>query len=133
MSGFAGLIPNLDAARRLFEALDQIHLVSIEPDGTERSAGRNFGVNVDAAIEWAADQNGNGRNVYWTVNRVRERIHKKPKKTDMTAARFAHLDIDPPKDGTLWDRAGKLAGLQALDPQPSMIIDSGNGCKPTGG
>ncbi|WP_324075202.1 MAG: AAA family ATPase [Erythrobacter sp.] len=127
MSGFAGLIPNLDAARRLFEALDQIHLVSIEPDGTERSAGRNFGVNVDAAIEWAADQNGNGRNVYWTVNRVRERIHKKPKKTDMTAARFAHLDIDPPKDGTLWDRAGKLAGLQALDPQPSMIIDSGNG------
>lgn len=127
MSGFAGLIPDLEAARQLFKLLDQIHLVSIEPDGAEPPAGRNFGVNVGAAIEWAADHNSNRRNVYWTVNRVRERVHKKAKKTDMIAARFAHLDIDPPKDGTPWDRAGKLEGLQALNPQPSMIIDSGNG------
>jgi hypothetical protein len=121
------LIPDLDAARRLFEAIDQIHLVSIDPEGRDPTEGKDFGVDVEAAIDWATAENGKGRNVYWTVNRARDGVHKKPKKADLVAARFAHLDIDPPKNGTPWDRAGALAGLQALNPQPSMIIDSGNG------
>ena len=120
------LIPDLDAARRLFEALDQIHLVSIDPDGSGRTKGKDFGEDVEAAVKWAAAENGEGRNVYWTVNKVQRGVDKKSSKSDMTAARFAHLDIDPPKDGSEWDRAAALARLQQT-PQPSMIINSGNG------
>ena len=116
---------NTADARQLFEAIDQIHLASIDPDGRVR--GRDFGRDAEAAIRWAEAENGKGCNIYWTVNSVRSGVNKKPAKGDITAARFAHVDIDPPKDGSEWDRSEALAALQALALQPSMIINSGNG------
>lgn len=45
----------------------------------------------------------------------------------MRAARFVHVDIDPPKSGGAFDRAEITAALQEIACPPSFIIDSGGG------
>ncbi len=77
-----------------------IHLAWIIPDG--KCGGRWFGEDVEAAASWAVLHNQQGRNLYWTVNTVRTGLHKKPAKPDITYARFVHVDIDAPKDGSLF-------------------------------
>ncbi|PZU17896.1 MAG: hypothetical protein DI591_00870 [Citromicrobium sp.] len=122
------LVPELEAARALFVKLDQIHLVAINPaDRDAWPLGRDFGTDIEAATRWAAQVNADGRNVYWTVNAVRPGLDKKPAEKDMTAARFVHVDIDPPKDGSDWPRDEVLAALRTHRPKPSFVFDSGNG------
>jgi hypothetical protein len=110
----------------LFAFLDQIHLVSIALDGSGTN-GQDFGRDVDAAIEWASSENARGRGIYWTVNRVQPGCNRKPAKFEIESARFAHVDIDPPKDGKSWEKKRALADLQALPCPPTFTIDSGNG------
>lgn len=105
---------------------EAIHLVAIVPDGAATS-GRWFGGDADSAAAWAAERNRDGANVYWTVNRVRDGLDAKPRKVDIAAARFVHVDIDPPKDGAAWDRPAVLHALAELGSAPSFVIDSGNG------
>jgi len=119
------LSPNLDVARVLLASLDQIHLVAIMPDGP--TVGSEFGCDIDAAIEWARSQNALGQGVYWTVNHVRPGCHRKPGKAEIVLARFAHADIDPPKDGEPWAKGQMLTQLQNASCPPSFVIDSGNG------
>lgn len=122
------LVPDLADARALFADLDQIHLVAINPlDRDAKPVGRDFGTDIETAVRWAARANADGCNVYWTVNAVETGLHKKPAEKDMTAARFVHVDIDPPKDGTAWSRDEALAALRAHRPEPSFVINSGNG------
>ena len=122
------LVPDLEAARALFADLDQIHLVAINPGNPDASPiGRDFALDGDAAVRWAQRLNADGLNIYWTVNAVRPGLDKKPLKADMIAARFVHVDIDPPKDGSVWSRDEVLATLRAHRPEPSFVIDSGNG------
>lgn len=100
---------------------NSIHLVAITPDGP--LTGRNFGGDHAGAIEWARAQTG--ANVYFTVNEVSPTFTgTKPTKADITRARFAHVDIDPPESGE-WDRDAALLALMAQN--PTVIIDSGNG------
>lgn len=115
-----------DIARPLFESLDQIHLVYIHPNGVGVH-GRDFGERVEEALADAAKANTNGFNIYWTVNRVATGLNKKPAKYDIRAARFVHVDIDPPKSGGAFDRAEITAALQEIACPPSFIIDSGGG------
>lgn len=105
---------------------DQIHLTAIRPDGTE-IVSRDFGTNIDEAAQWAIARNAEGMNVYFTVNRVKEGIDKKPTKLDIVGIRFTHTDIDPPKDGSAWDRNAAHKRLIENGPPPSMVICSGNG------
>lgn len=122
------LVQDLAAARELFADLDQIHLVAINPaDRDAWPLGRDFGTATEDAARWAAQVNADGWNVYWTVNSVRPGLEKKPAEKDMIAARFVHVDIDPPKDGSAWSRDEVLAALRAHRPEPSFVIDSGNG------
>lgn len=104
---------------------DGLHLCSIVPDGACR--GRWFGEDVAAATLWAKSENEQGKGVYWTVNLVVEGSHGKPSKYDIVAARYIHVDIDPPKGGGTFDKLAKTAELCALSAQPSLIIDSGGG------
>lgn len=97
-----------------------IHLVSIVPD-KGAVIGRWFGAAASAAT-WAVTENANGKNVYWTVNTTPAFFGGKPAKKDITAARFVHVDVDPP-----FDRAGTLAKLADFASPPSFVIDSGNG------
>lgn len=69
-------------------------------------------------------RNADGFGIYWHVNATREGLTTKATKADITAVRYAHVDIDPPKVGT-WDRAAVLSDL--LSQRPSKVIDSGNG------
>ena len=104
---------------------DQIHFVSIVPDG--KTKGKDFGTDAHRAIAWATQQSALGRNIYFTVNTVRPGVNKKPLKADMVGVRFAHVDVDPPRDGTPWDLQGALTALKGFDPPPSFVISSGNG------
>lgn len=105
---------------------EHIHLVSIPPD-EQITYGRCFYADVDAASAWAVKENSLGRGVYWTVNVVRPGLNKKPAKTDIVAARYLHVDIDPPKDGVAFDRDEVLTALQGSDAPPSFVLDSGGG------
>lgn len=107
---------------------DAIHLVSIEPDGPGLD-GRYFGEDAAEAAKWAIAENSRPRNIYWTVNKIGPGCGKKPKKSDIVAARFVHADVDPPKSGG-FDRGSKLLQLDLLACPPSLIIDSGNGLQP---
>ena len=102
-----------------------LHLCSIVPDGAFR--GRWFGDDVNAATDWAVAENACGKNLYWTVNLVSEGCSKKPGKGDIVAARFVHIDIDPPKGGGPLDKLQTHGELLALPVPPTLIIDSGGG------
>ncbi|WP_374589134.1 DUF3987 domain-containing protein [Novosphingobium sp.] len=115
-----------ELARPLFASLDQIHLVMISPVGPGVH-GKDFGQDVETALVEAAKANGNGFNIYWTVNRVAPGSHKKPGKRDIRAARFVHVDIDPPKSGGAFDKGEITAALQGIACPPSFVIDSGGG------
>ena len=115
-----------EAARTLFASLDQVHLVYIHPNGVG-VPGRDLAGRVDDALEDAAKANANGFNVYWSVNRVAPGLGKKPAKHDIRAARFVHVDIDPPKSGGAFERDAITTALQDMACPPSFIIDSGGG------
>ncbi len=104
------------------------HLACITPDGPV--SYHHFGDDAEAAAAWAVAENMRRRGVYWTVNRVRDGFHGKPAKPDIIEIRFAHGDLDPPKDGSVFDKAEVVKRLQALRNEPSFIIDSGNGLGP---
>jgi len=104
---------------------DQIHLVAIVPD--RAAIGRDFGTNVAAAADWALARNVEGKNVYFTVNRVRPGVNKKPTKDDIVGFRFTYVDVDPPKDGSLWYPEAAYQRLKNAPIPPSFIIWSGNG------
>jgi len=106
---------------------EYIHIVVIPPDGQPLPYGHWLGSEVEEAANFAVRENAKGYNVYWTVNIVRRGYHHKPKKDHIDAARFAHVDVDPPKDGSRWDRAAALEALRNMDARPSFILDSGNG------
>ena len=121
------LVPNEAQLREFFSKTtpDQIHLTAIRPDGRD-IIGRDFGTNVDDAISWAIARNADGINVHFTVNRVKGGINRKPKKIHVDSIRFIHVDIDPPKDGSAWNKKTTLKRLMETSP-PSIVIDSGNG------
>lgn len=109
-----------------FEAM-QVHLVVIDPDNTRPVEGRDFSMDHASALAFAVEHNTAGRNIYWSVNEVRRGLHKKPTKKDIISGRFAHVDIDPPKDGTPFDKKAELKRLESLANPPSFVIDSGGG------
>jgi hypothetical protein len=102
-----------------------IHLVAIMPDGP--TIGRDFGNDKESAAAWALEQNAEGKNIYFTVNRVRPGVNKKPTKADIAAVRFAHVDIDPPKDGGSFDALAICDRLENSVTPPSFFNWSGNG------
>ena len=119
--------PNFQHTSEFLSALSHgLHLCSIGPDG--RCRGCWFGADVTAATDWASSENEEERNVYWTVNLVADGFPRaKPGKADIVAARYVHVDIDPPKGVSTFDKLGVLADLCALAIPPSLIIDSGGG------
>ena len=123
--------PSVDTIRTFLTMLaddaGQIHLVVIDPEGGRPVEGRYFGWDAAPALAFAVARNEARRNVYWTVNEVRRGLHKKPTKADIIGGRFAHVDVDPPKDGGSFDKARELTRLEAMPCRPSFVIDSGGG------
>ncbi|MGO7439605.1 DUF5906 domain-containing protein [Rhizobium ruizarguesonis] len=118
----------LDIFLRDYLAPSQIHLCAITPDGDPKSAvtGRFFGTDWHGAGLWARTESAAMRNVYYSAPMVRPELNKKASKNDTVRIRFAHVDIDPPKDNPAWDKQAALADLIARG-APSVIISSGSG------
>lgn len=121
-----GLSPDSAMIASFLKYIGQdLHLCSIVPDGQCR--GSWFGEDIAAATDWAVKANNRGKNLYWTVNLVVQGCNKKPGKVDIVAARFTHVDIDPPKGGGPLDKLQTQVELVALPVPPTLIIDSGGG------
>lgn len=141
------VLPDLDAAMAF---LDSYYferkgiLVSIPCEGGPLNR-HIFDGDGEETRAWLADQFSERRNCYITVNEVRDDFTgTKPKKSDMTAMSYYHVDIDPeefPSDrpDTPFDRAKwfaqereRLEGLIGADfpdglPPATLVIDSGGG------
>ena len=82
---------------------------------------------VKAALGWVAQMNA-ANNIYWTVNKVRGAMDKKPKKEDIEEARFLHVDLDPRKgEDVAAEQERILKLLRDFSPAPSAIVFSGGG------
>lgn len=130
MKARANPVANPQDVREFFEKTipDQIHLTAIDPKKSLPTVGRDFGEDVAAALVWARERNAEGLNVYYAVNRIRDGLNKRADKGDITAIRFAHVDIDPPKGRASFTEAQKDAAYGLLvAASPSVIIWSGNG------
>lgn len=102
-----------------------IHLVSIVPDGP--ITGHWFGDDAQAAADWVSAANSRGANCHWTVNVCRPGVNKKPEKSDIVATRFLHLDIDPSKDGSAFDKEAIAQSLSDAPAAPTVVLGSGGG------
>ena len=105
---------------------DAIQLVTFPAVGGPSQA-RWFGADAVSAAAWAAERNAAGANVYWSANVVRAGLNKKASKGDVTAIRYAQVDIDPPKGEATFDKAAALAKLRDAKVPPHVIVDSGGG------
>jgi Mesyanzhinovviridae DNA primase len=74
------------------------------------------------------DRYQNLRNIYYTLNTVREPVSSKPTKTQILELVALHCDVDP-RMGEEFESERKriLSMLQAFEPKASIIIDSGGG------
>lgn len=107
---------------------DQIHLTAIDPERRRPTIGRDVGTDAKCAAAWTEAQNAAGMNLYYTPNRVRSGVAKKPLKADISTIRVAHLDVDPPKGRASFTEDEKRAVEERLlDANPTAIICSGNG------
>jgi hypothetical protein len=73
-------------------------------------------------------ENDGKKNLYFSVNPVRGTPNSKAKKTDIAAIEYLFADLDPKHDES--PKAAKDRYLKAIEdsnPQPTTIIDSGNG------
>lgn len=106
---------------------DRIVLTAIPPEGG-RTETKTFD-SAEAAARWAAGKNSAaGMNLYWTVNTVARAVCSKPKKEDMEALRFLHVDIDPRKgEHATGARTRILTALEAFEPRPTFVVFSGGG------
>lgn len=101
-------------------------LVAIHPETHEIAAGT---FNTVAKTTAWLDRWTTCRNCYFTVNRTKRPMTKKPKKQDMAWMDFAHAELDPPKavrSSPEWRQRARDK-LDTLPYPPSIIWDSGNG------
>ena len=99
-------------------------LTAIEPDG---AATTRIFEDEDKAAAFVNKHNGK-RNLYYSPNPTRSGLNSKATKADITAAEFAHADLDPLDDETPETAKQRyLAELEAFQPHYTALIDSGNG------
>ncbi len=128
----AGSVQNLQVHRLLTALGGRVQFASLVPTGTGDGPMRvaTFEAGDPAADAFVARSDREGRACYYSLNIVRDGLTKKATKADIVAARGVHVDMDPPADGSPFDRAAALALLRGLPIPPSYIVNSGNGLQP---
>ena len=68
------------------------------------------------------------RNLYYSVNPTRTAMTRKAAKTDIAAIEYLFVDLDPRDDESPEDaKARYLAAIKAHAPEPTALVDFGNG------
>lgn len=103
-------------------------LTAIIPDGNTET--RTF-TDAGDAEAWAIQKNKT-KNIYFHVNKTCGQLTKKASKSDIAAAEFLHVDIDPrPGEDFAEERERILKRLTSELPEgipvPSLVVDSGGG------
>jgi hypothetical protein len=99
-------------------------LSAIIPDGPITTATVHTAAEVDAFVK---THNGT-RNIYYSVNPTRKAISKKATKADIAAVEYLLADCDPNAGETSDDAKTRyLKQLNDFEPQPTALVDSGNG------
>ncbi|HEV2545927.1 MAG TPA: hypothetical protein VGU20_01180 [Stellaceae bacterium] len=125
------MTPQPDTARAVeflgrYFGRETVVLTAIVPDGA--TITRCFDPADRKAIAAFVDRYQGKRNIYFSVNPVRDAIEKKATKLDIAALAWLHVDIDP-RDGydLQAERARILEQIQRFSPTPTVVIDSGGG------
>lgn len=117
---------------RLLALLGRTQFASLVPRGNGNGPMwvETFDPGDQAAVDWVARNDAEGRASYYSLSIVRDGLNKKATKADIVAARGLFVDIDPPKDGSAFDKVGALDRLRELPLPPSFVVDSGGGLQP---
>ncbi|MDB4521961.1 hypothetical protein N9100_00935 [Gammaproteobacteria bacterium] len=111
-----------------------VSLTSIIPDGTTSTKTFDMPGEVEDAAEWASMENQTGKNLYWMPSVPKRWLNKKATKADIESMPYGWVDLDPTA-ATIKAEGYKVARDQVCDslskyPDPTFIIDSGNGIQP---
>jgi hypothetical protein len=123
---------DIKEALRKIRPLGLQNLVAIREGAVPMGQTFELPSQLDEATGWALSQNQAGMNLYFTVNPVKSSLGKKPTKDDIAEAKYAHVDIDPHVSSS-YEEGRKhlleevLPRLEGFQPNPALIIDSGNG------
>jgi hypothetical protein len=99
-------------------------LTAIEPDGKPTTVTANT---PSEAQDFIRAHNGR-RNIYFSVNPTRTPMIAKAAKTDIAAIEYVLADLDPAEGESSADAKARYgAELEAFEPRPTFVIDSGNG------
>jgi len=101
-----------------------VTLTAITPDGPTTT--KTF-TDLERARRFIVRENDAGRNVYYTLN-VTAPMDKKPKKIDVNAVAYLHVDADPDDDEKPEDFKRRMnKQIASFEYEPTFTIDSGNG------
>jgi len=81
----------------------------------------------DKLEDWLV-KNGEGHNIYFSVNPCRESISKKASREDIQSVEYLHVDVDPRAGESLkLEQKRILDKIRAFKPTPTCVIFSGGG------
>lgn len=99
-------------------------LTGIKPDGPIET----ITAEKDAAVRAFVAKWDGKRGLYYSVNPTLTVMASKARKADILAVEYMLADLDPRDDETPEEaKARYLAALEAFEPQPTFVVDSGNG------
>lgn len=105
-------------------------LTSIQPDRKAIETRTFLPSEHEKAAAWIDKYNGK-RNIYFHVNQPKKKLSKKADKTDIAAAFYLHVDVDPRAGEPLEAEQERIRGLldnwSADFPEPHIAICSGGG------
>lgn len=108
-----------------FSFRSQASLVAINANGAITARRFDIGQRAEAK-KWLKKHEKAG--LYFHVNRVRDGVKGKAKKSDIDEVRHLHVDVDRRAgEDAEPELARMLARLEAHDPPPCAIVFSGNG------
>jgi hypothetical protein len=101
-------------------------LTAIVPDGG-RTTTATF-TDPQRAREFIAEHNGDGENLYYSINPTKRPLQSKASKQDIAEVVYLHVDADPRDEESPAQAKARIRQVLETFPQrPTFEVDSGNG------
>jgi len=102
-------------------------LTAIPVDGGKLNTVTFTGEMEQKVEDWLT-KNGEGHNIYFSVNPCREAVTKKASREDIHAVEYLHVDVDPRAGEELESEQKRiLTTIRKFKPTPTCVIFSGGG------